>query len=297
MVVPSGSTLRFLRRLEAGCRSYEGGVLFHQCCSSSTTTSPRKFSTSTATPSGHSRWSTIKHDKGKNDALKNKQRTLLSHAIANASRMAGPDSNSNPALHLAITSAKRAGFPKAGIEAAVLRGQGKSAGGGVLENITIEAVAPPVAMIVECSTDGKGKALQDLRFMLKKTLGARETPTAYLFERRGRVVFRGKEGCGAEEILEVALEVGGLDVEDERDVIVVETETSAVVAVEKAVVDGLGLEVVSSELVWVANKDTSVDEDGVDAGVMEGLRRLEEDLEEYSGFATLYTNLNTAKVD
>jgi len=42
--------------------------------------------------------------------------------------------------------------------------------------MTIEAVVPPVAMIVDCTTDSKARVLQDLRVMMKK-YGARETPT------------------------------------------------------------------------------------------------------------------------
>ena len=44
------------------------------------------FSTTATLQSGHSRWSKIKHDKGKADANKGSQRTSLSREIALASK-------------------------------------------------------------------------------------------------------------------------------------------------------------------------------------------------------------------
>lgn len=46
----------------------------------------RAFSTSTPLFSGHSRWSTIKHDKAKNDKAKSKERAIISKEIINASQ-------------------------------------------------------------------------------------------------------------------------------------------------------------------------------------------------------------------
>jgi len=44
------------------------------------------FHNTTAVRSGHSRWSKIKHDKGANDAAKNRQRSVFAQEIATASR-------------------------------------------------------------------------------------------------------------------------------------------------------------------------------------------------------------------
>ena len=85
----------------------------------------RSFSYSPTPSSGHSRWSKIKHDKLKTDAAKNRQRSLFSQEIATASKFYGPDPNTNPRLADIVTKAKRDGFAKASIEAAIARGQGK----------------------------------------------------------------------------------------------------------------------------------------------------------------------------
>src|ERR1700679_3040137 len=50
----------------------------------------RFLSTSASLQSGHNKWSTIKHDKGKNDAAKNKQRSIFSHEISTASKSTSP---------------------------------------------------------------------------------------------------------------------------------------------------------------------------------------------------------------
>ena len=139
----------------------------------------------------------------------------------------GPDPKSNPRLALAVSSAKRAGFPKASIETAIARGQGTSASGAALEPLVIEAIFPPsVAAIIDCLTDSKLRTLQDVRLLIKNHEGS-VTPTNYLFEKKGRVVFHKKEGIGADEALEAALEVGALDVvEDEEGKVVMFTEPS-----------------------------------------------------------------------
>ena len=68
----------------------------------------RAFSATTAHLSGHNRWSKIKHDKGKADALKNRQRSIFAQEIATASKLFGPDINSNPKLADLVTKAKKA---------------------------------------------------------------------------------------------------------------------------------------------------------------------------------------------
>lgn len=273
MIAPSGDFLKFWRTINSG---------FHVRCT-------RSFATTSTTQSGHSRWSTIKHDKGKNDAAKNKQRTIFSKDIANASKFHGPDPNTNNALALAITNAKRAGFPKASIEAAILRGQGKSSSGAALETVTIEAVIPPVALILECQTDSKLKALQDLRLLLKNH-GGTATPTTYLFQKRGRIVFQKRDGISADEVLEPALEAGAIDVvEDAEGRVVVDTEAPGLKAAERSIAESVGLELDSSETIWFPNEDTKVN--SVETATLDHLEKLEEELEEYPGFQGLYTNL------
>ncbi|CAK4034382.1 related to yfcA [Lecanosticta acicola] len=242
----------------------------------------RAFTTTRPVQSGHNRWSKIKHDKAKVDAGKNRQRSIFSSEIATASRLFGPDPNMNPRLADLITKAKREGFAKASIEAAIARGQGRSSTGASLEGVTVEGILPGnVAVIVECETDNKPRTLADVRLAIKDN-GGSSTPTSYLFAKKGRIVFEKKEGVGSDEVLEPALEAGAIDVtEDEDGRVVVWTELGDTRAVGDAVSKALDLQVSSSEFIWDPNEDTKVEVPGEKAA--EALATFLDELQEKEG--------------
>lgn len=122
-----------------------------------------------------------------------------------------------------------------------------------------------------------------------KKHGARETPTAYLFEKRGRSVFAAKDKIGVDEVLEVALEAGVIDVEQEEGKIIVDTEVTDTKAVEQLIVDELKLEIDSSETVWHPNADTQVED--VEESTYTSLSKLEEELEDYDDVTGVFHNL------
>ena len=211
--------------------------------------------------SGHNRWSKIKHDKGKNDAAKNRQRSAFAQEIATTSRLFGPDPTLNSRLAELISKAKKEGFAKASIEAAVARGQGRSASGASLETVTVESILPGnIACIVECETDNRLRTLANIRVVVKD-FGGREGPGAYLFQRKGSIVFEKKDEIGAEEVLDAALEAGATDVEDDEDGIVVFSEPTNTKPVGDVISKALGLDIKTSGIVWSANEDTKIDID------------------------------------
>ncbi|KAI7694229.1 hypothetical protein KC322_g10452, partial [Hortaea werneckii] len=165
----------------------------------------------------------------------------------------------NPRLADLITKVKREGFAKASIEAAIARGQGRSLTGQSLENVTVEGILPNnVAVIVECETDSKLRTLQEIRSVIKVS-GGNSTPTSFLFTKKGRVVFDAKEGVGAEEALDAALEAGVMDVEEEEDGrLVVFTEPAEVKAAGDSIAKQLGLHIATSEIIWEPNEETKV---------------------------------------
>ena len=220
----------------------------------------RSFSTTSPLLSGHSRWSKIKHDKGKADAIKNRQRSQFAREIASASKAGGPDINANPRLADLVTKAKREGFAKTGIEAAIARGQGQGASGEKLESVTLEGILPGnIGLIVDCETDSKARTMMTLRHALKEA-GGNATPSAYLFEKKGRVVFEAKEGVGVDEVLVVALDAGATDIESDDDGdIVVSCEPEDTAAVSEMVAKALKLQAKASEIVWAPVKDTLID--------------------------------------
>jgi transcriptional/translational regulatory protein YebC/TACO1 len=67
--------------------------------------------------SGHSKWSTIKRQKGAKDAARGAIFTKLGNAIAMAAR-SGTDPDMNFSLRLAVDKAKAANMPAANIQRA-----------------------------------------------------------------------------------------------------------------------------------------------------------------------------------
>jgi len=217
----------------------------------------RAFSASAAQLSGHNRWSKIKHDKGKADALKNRQRSIFAQEIATASKLFGPDVNANPKLADLVTKAKKEGFAKASIEAAIARGQGRSLTGVSLERLTVEGILPNnVAVIVECETDNKLRTLANIKLVIKDN-GGTATPSSYLFEKKGRIVFDQKEGVGLDEVMDPALEAGATDVDELEDgSVVVFTAPEETKTVGEAVSAALGTQIKTSDIIWDPNEDT-----------------------------------------
>lgn len=167
--------------------------------------------------------------------------------------------NGNAKLAAVVATAKKAGFPKASIEAAIARGQGRSLNGAALENLTIEAMIPPsVATIIECQTDSKLKTLQDIRQLVIK-FGGTLTPTTYMFERKGKVVFEKADGVESDKVLDEAIAAGAIDVdEDEDGKVVVFTDPSGTMSAAGRLSDVLGIKVESSDIIWDPNEDTKV---------------------------------------
>jgi YebC/PmpR family DNA-binding regulatory protein len=217
----------------------------------------RAFSASAVQLSGHNRWSKIKHDKGKADAYKNRQRSIFAQEIATASKLFGPDVNANPKLADLVTKAKKEGFAKASIEAAIARGQGRSLTGVSLERLTVEGILPNnVAVIVECETDNKLRTLANIKLVIKDN-GGTATPSSYLFEKKGRIVFDQKDGVGLDEVMDPALEAGATDVDELEDgSVVVFTAPEETKTVGEAVSAALGTQIKTSDIIWDPNEDT-----------------------------------------
>jgi transcriptional/translational regulatory protein YebC/TACO1 len=177
------------------------------------------------------------------------------------------------------------------MEAAIARGQGKSATGAALENVSLEVIMPPtVAMIIECETDNRARTLADLRHLVK-VHGGSVTPTSYLFQKKGRLAFEKDErNLGIDEVLDDAIEAGAEDVEEDEDgSIVVWTEPSKVTATAEALQKSHGLKVESSDIIWDANEDTKVSLEPNDA--VKALLQLLEALQDNPNVQGVYANV------
>lgn len=144
------------------------------------------------------------------------------------------------------------------IEVAILRGQGKSLSNLPLEPITIEALLPHgVAAVIECEADNKKRVLQNINLIINKA-GGSIGPTAYLFERRGRIQFEEQDKIGVDDALEEAIEAGAMDIVEEDNKLVVETPPTELAAIAERLQESLKIRVEKSSVIYVPNEDTMV---------------------------------------
>ena len=161
---------------------------------------------------GHSKWANIKHKKAAQDAKRGKIFTRLIKEITVASRMGGPDTDTNARLRLAIDKAYESNMPKDNVERAIKRGSGE------LEGVNYEEVRYEgygiggAAVMVDCMTDNKTRTVADVRHAFTKFGGNLGTDgsVACLFKHCGQLVFA--PGTNEDKVMEAALEAGAEDV-------------------------------------------------------------------------------------
>ncbi|GAP87417.1 putative yfcA protein [Rosellinia necatrix] len=260
----------------------------------------RSFTASATLPSGHSKWSKIKHEKAAADKKKTARRNVFAKQLMLYSRLYGPDPNMNGQLAYIISTAKKAGVPKTVIDAAIARGQGKSGTGAGLETATLEVMLPPaVAMVIDIETEGKQRALHELRDVVRKN-GGTVTPTAFLFARRGRVVLdgrrEGERGDAAvvsfDDAMILALDAGAEDVErdaddDDDSGIVIWTPPNLTHQVAQKLAKSLDARILSSDIIWSCASDKVKVDDSETAG---SLAKLLAAITDYPDVSEVYIN-------
>ncbi len=198
--------------------------------------------------SGHSKWHTIKHKKGAADAKRGKVFTRLIKELTVAARNGGGDPGMNPRLRSIIAAAKEVNMPADNIKKAILRGTGELPG-VIYDEITYEAYGPGgSALIIETLTDNKNRTVGELRHMLEKhsgNLGATNS-VAWMFAKKGLIVIE-KAKADEEKLLNLALEAGADDVQDEGENWEVLSDPAAFEAVREAIKGG-GVEPASAQL-------------------------------------------------
>jgi transcriptional/translational regulatory protein YebC/TACO1 len=203
----------------------------------------------------------------------------------------GEDPSLNSRLAIAIANAKKGQLSKTSIEHAIAKGQGKSPSGQALENVTIEAMLPHgVAAMIECQTDNKKRTIADIRYIITRA-GGNATPTSFLFEKKGRIVFEEQDKVGLDDALEEAIDAGALELtsEDDNDTkLVVETPPAEVMEIAQALQARLGLRMEKAEVVYVPNEDSLVTT--LSEEQEEEIQNILDALEEDPSFQNVYIN-------
>jgi YebC/PmpR family DNA-binding regulatory protein len=221
--------------------------------------------------SGHSKWSTIKREKGAKDAKRGAVFTKIGNQIAIAAR-AGADPSMNSSLALAIEKAKQANMPVANIQRAIDRVSDKNA--AQLEEATYEAMGPGgVGIIIEVATDNKNRTFPDVRTALTKNGGriADAGSVMFQFTRKGVI----NVSATGEDALLTILDAGAEDAIEEGDEIIVYTDQKDLAKVRTAIVDA-GLEVTGAELQYVANNTIEITDQEVADKVLKVLDALDD---------------------
>lgn len=237
--------------------------------------------------SGHSKWATTKHKKAVIDARRGKLFAKLIKNIEVAARTGGGDPTGNPTLYDAIQKAKKSSVPNDNIDRAVKRGSGAEAGGSDWETITYEGYAPGgVAVLIECLTDNRNRAAAEVRTALTRNGGNLADPgsVAYIFNRKGVVIVPKSAAPDEDTVLEVVLEAGAEEVNDNGEVWEIVSEATDVVGVRTALQDA-GLDYDSAEASWVPNLQVPLDLDGAKKMI-----RVIEALEDSDDVQDVYAN-------
>lgn len=201
--------------------------------------------------SGHSKWATIKRQKGAADIKRGAQFTKLANAIVIAVRQGGgADPESNFKLRLAIDKARSYNMPKENIERAISKAQGGSGGGDLYETL-YEGFAPGGAgILIEAVSDNKQRTVSEVKNILEKNGGSLggQGSVSYLFSRLGEIA-ASNTGKSSDELLDIALELDSEDyIEEDGDVIFYVNPAN--LSSSKKILEGKGLTVASAELVY-----------------------------------------------
>ncbi len=234
--------------------------------------------------SGHSKWETIKRQKGANDAKRGAIFTKLGNAIAIAAR-SGADPDTNFALRMAIDKAKAANVPNANIQKAIDRGSGKL-GGDQIQEILYEGYGPGgVAVLVECATDNVNRTYPEVRLAFSKHGGniAEKGAVAFQFERKG--VIRAK-GSGDDFMLAV-LESGAEDVVEDGEESIIYTNPKELANVRDNL-NRADVEIFDANLTFVPNNTVQVNDRETAGKIM----RMMDALDDLDDVTTTHVNFD-----
>ncbi|MEO8784895.1 MAG: YebC/PmpR family DNA-binding transcriptional regulator [Candidatus Saccharimonadales bacterium] len=221
--------------------------------------------------SGHSKWSTIKRQKGAKDAARGAVFTKLSNAIAVAARD-GADPDMNFTLRMAIDKAKAASMPTANIQRSIDRGSGKL-GGAQIQEVMYEGYGPGgVAILVECASDNLNRTYPEVKLAFSKHGGniAEKGAVAFQFDHKGMIRVKGT----GDDLMLQAIEAGADDVQEEDDESVIYTDSKQLAKVR----DGLrqlGVDMTEAELTYVPDNTVIVGDVATAGKVMRIMDALE----------------------
>ncbi len=238
--------------------------------------------------SGHSKWHSIKHQKGAADAARGKVFARLARQIEVAARTGGSDVEGNSALRAMIQKARDASVPKDNIERAIKRGTGELEG-VTYEEVSYEGYAPHgVAVFVECLTDNRNRTGSEVKNAFTRNGGSLAAPNAvsWQFERKG-VIMLDKSAAGEDDLMLAALEAGAEDIQDQGDTWQVSTQAADLHKVRSAL-EAAGIAITSADLTMLPTTAVLLDDQSSAKSVL----RVIDALEEHDDVQNVYANFD-----
>jgi len=201
--------------------------------------------------SGHSKWSSIKHQKGVTDARRGQLFTKLTREIIVAVREGGSDPDANFRLRLAIQKARDNSMPLENIERSIKKGSCTTAGVALIE-MALEGYGPSgAAILVRALTDNRNRTLQDVRYIFSRhggNLGESGCVT-WLFDSKGLISIK-TNGLDTESLALEAIDAGAEDVSVENATVEIYTKPEELEMVRKTL-EAKNLPIASAELSMV----------------------------------------------
>ena len=207
--------------------------------------------------SGHSKWASIKHQKGAKDKARGKLFAKLIRQVEVTARQGGGDLESNATLRTMYQKARDASVPLDTIERAIKRGTGELEGVRY-EPVSYEGYAPcGVAVYVEALTDNRNRTGADIRSLFSRNGGSLAEPgaVAWQFERKGVVLLPAR--VSEDDLMLVVLEAGADDLVREGDTWRISCEPSALGALTAAL-DEAAIDIESAEVTMVATSTVAL---------------------------------------
>jgi len=240
--------------------------------------------------SGHSKWATIKHQKGAKDKVRAKVFAKVLRQVEVAAREGGADMAANATLRSMYQKAREASVPTDTIERAIKRGSGDLEGVRY-EAVNYEGYAPlGVAVYVETLTDNRNRTGADVRAIFSKNGGSSAEPgaVAWQFERKA-VLIVGRDGPAADEdeLMMIGLDAGMEELEDQGDTWQLTAPPTELGSLRDAL-EAAGVKVASAELTMVPTTIIALESEADARKVL----RVVDALEEHDDVQAVYANFD-----
>ncbi len=237
--------------------------------------------------SGHSKWSTIKRQKGANDAKRGALFTKLARDISLAVRGGGGDPDMNFRLRLAVDKAKSSNMPLDSITRAIRRASGQGEGAEEFEEITYEGYGPGGgAILLQALTTNRNRTASEIRSAFNRGGGnlGEAGCVSWNFEAKGVITVEVADADRADELSLVAIDAESEDVKYEDGVLEIYTTSENLQGVQQAL-EGEDAAIASCDISLVPKATISLDEKS-----SEQTLRLLDNLEELADVQKAYTN-------